>query len=168
MHYGVKGMRWGVRRASKQLSKATTAEGRDKAISSLNKHKAKGTAKVQSLEKKRVKLDAQLHKATTKDKAKANKLEVKASKYDRKANRAIKKANSILTSKERSDDLMNSYRLYKFKADNLHAKASSLNAKYETAKNKVEANEAMQKAFKTELSNIDKALEERGRRYING
>ena len=40
-HYGVKGMRWGVRRAQKKLAKATTKEDRDKAIAALKKHKEK-------------------------------------------------------------------------------------------------------------------------------
>ena len=46
-HYGVRGMRWGIRRASKTLSKSSsTSEQREKAISSLQKHRAKATKKV--------------------------------------------------------------------------------------------------------------------------
>lgn len=168
MHYGVKGMRWGVRRASKQLTKATTAEGREKAIATLNKHRTKGSNKITSLEKERVKLDDMLRKATTKDKVKASKLEAKAAKLDRKAAKNISKSTGMFTSSEKSKDLLVEAELYKIKSDKLHAKASSLNANYEKAKAKVDANESMQKAFRTEISKIDKTLEKNGRRYING
>ena len=65
-HYGVKGMRWGVRRASKQLTKATTSDSRNKAIANLNKHREKASSEVSKLKKQRVKLDDKLRKATTK------------------------------------------------------------------------------------------------------
>ena len=50
-HYGVKGMKWGVRRASKRLSRATTDDERRKAVSSLQKHRSKGSAEIAKLKK---------------------------------------------------------------------------------------------------------------------
>ena len=168
MHYGVKGMRWGVRRASRQLSRATTSEARDKAIAKLQKHKTKGSAKVTKLQKQRPKLDDKLRKATTKDAYKAAKLDKKAAKLDKKIAKKERKASSMFTSTEKSADLVNEANALKLKSNKLHAKANTLKVNYEKAKNKVEVNEAMTKAFQTELSKIDGLLVKEGRGYING
>ena len=168
MHYGVLGMKWGVRRASRQLSGATNRETRDAAIKSLNKHKSKGEAKIASLEKKRVKLDAKLHKATTKDKVKATKLEKKASKLDKKAYKLQKTATSWYASGDRANSLYTRGEIKKIKAEKLRIKSSVLNANYEKVKARVDANESMQKAYKIQLNKIDHAITENGRRYING
>ena len=168
MHYGVLGMRWGVRRASKQLSRATDSETRNAAVNSLKKHKSKGEAKVASLEKKRVKLDDKLRKATTKDKVKATKLENKASKLDKKAFKLQKKATSWYASGDRANSLYTRGEIKKVKAEKLRIKSSVLNSNYEKVKARVDANESMQKAYKIQLNKIDHAITENGRRYING
>ena len=51
-HYGVKGMKWGVRKATKQLSKPTTKRQYDKTISTLKEYKKRGNAEIEKLEKK--------------------------------------------------------------------------------------------------------------------
>ena len=57
-HYGVRGMKWGIRKATKTLSSSkSTVEQREKAISSLQKHKRKASAKVAKLEKKHPQLE---------------------------------------------------------------------------------------------------------------
>lgn len=167
-HYGVLGMRWGVRRAGRQLSRATDTITKDKAIETLNKHKVKGNAKVAALEKRRVKLDDKLRKATKKDKTKAAKIEIKATKLDRKAAKEKNRTLRWYVSDDKATKLMTKSNVHKMKADKLHTKANVLNANFEKAKAKVDSNEAMQQAFKTELRNIDKMLVENGRRYING
>ena len=120
MHYGVKGMRWGVRRASRQLSSATDSKSRDKAISTLNKHKAKGTAKVAKLEKKHVQLQKNVERHITKN-------DTKAAELSRKAARTRNKAYGTFVSKDRSDKLV-------FKANKLDAKANNIKARSDAAK----------------------------------
>lgn len=167
-HYGVLGMRWGVRRASRQLRKSTNRESAESAIQRLNKHKSKGESKIDSLEKKRVKLDDKLRKSTLKDKNKAAKLENKAAKLDVKSTKLKNKATKWYHSDEATKELIEKAEVKRIKADMLHAKASAYNARYEKVKAKVDANESIQKAFKTELSKIDKILVENGKRYVNG
>ena len=81
MHYGVKGMKWGVRRASKQLSKATTNEERDRAISKLEKHRSKASAKIDKLTKKQPKLQKKVDKAIQKNDVKAAKIDRQVALY---------------------------------------------------------------------------------------
>ena len=109
MHYGVLGMKWGVRRATKQLSKATTSQERDKAIAKLNKHKDKGTAKVAKLEKKHVQLEKDVNRHI-------QKTDVQAAKLMRESTRVRNKAYGVFTSASKA-----SKRLYK--ADKLKARA---------------------------------------------
>lgn len=154
-HYGVKGMRWGVRRASKQLSNATTDKQREKAVSSLNKHREKSTDKITKLEKARPKLEKKVEQQITKNDVKATKLQQKA------AHKRDKGYNALLMSQKRRQKNI-------FKADRLQAKADALKADSEKAKAMLAKNDAMTKAFKQGISTIDKALVENGRRYVNG
>ena len=168
MHYGVRGMRWGVRRAGKQLSRATDSTSRDKAISSLSKHKTKGEAKLAKLQKDRKRLDEKARIATKYDKTKAADIERKASKIYAKAAKKKSRAIKWYTSDDKARELMVESEIIKIKADKLQAKADKYKANYERAKAYIESNESMQQAFKKELSNIDKILADNGRRYING
>lgn len=168
MHYGVLGMRWGVRRASRQLSRATDSTTRDKAISSLNKHKTKGEAKLAKLQKERTRLDEKARIATKYDKTKAVEIEQKASKIYAKAAKKKSRATKWYTSADKSRELMIESEMIKIKADKLQTKANKYKANYERAKAYIESNESMQQAFKKELSNIDRILVDNGRRYING
>lgn len=153
-HYGVKGMRWGVRRASKRLSKATTSEERKKAVSSLQKHRSKGAAEITKLRKKMPKLQEQADRAVVK-------YDTKAAKYDRKAAKLRSKlGRTTLISGVREERA--------YKAMGLETKASMLRAKSAEAKAKVQANKTMQEAFQREINNIDQILVERGKKYLKG
>lgn len=167
-HYGVKGMRWGVRRATKKLSRATNQKDYDSAVSSLNKHRVKASSKLQKLQKQRPKLDDTLRKSTAKDVAKASKLESKASKLDMKIAKNQKKASGFFTSQSNAEKLLAKNTVMKNKSDMLHAKANKMKANYEKAKAKVEANESMRRAFQQGINDIDMALLDAGRKYIKG
>ena len=154
LHYGVKGMRWGVRRATKALSKATTDEQRDKAVNRLEKHRAKAARKIEKLEKARPKLERNVERAATKIDVKAAKYNKRALKYERKANRLI----ATESSRERN----------RSRASRMNFKARELTAMSNDAKAKLAQNEAMTKAFKQGINDIDDALVEYGRKYVRG
>ena len=168
MHYGVKGMRWGIRKATKQLSKASTSEQRDKAIESLQKHRAKASKQVTKLEKKQVKLDNALAKSSKKDAVKAAKIENKAAKIDKKIAKMERKATGIFTSDKKTEELLLDAGLLKLQSDKLHTKASVLQTNYNNAKAKAESNRAIMNTFKKGINDIDAALVDKGRKYING
>lgn len=149
-HYGVKGMRWGVRRASKRLSKATTKEERDKAVSKLKKHQEKGSAKLAKAKKKQPKLEQQ-----AKDSARAN--EGKASEYARQAALTKRSAYGMF-------GRVNQKKLAK--AIKLEAKAEEYRSRAENAKAKMEHNRMIIEAYETELSNIDRALVDVGKKVV--
>ena len=166
-HYGVKGMRWGVRRSQKQLGRATDSSESNRAFSKLQKHRAKGSAELAKLKKSHVKLNDALIKSSVKDGQKASKLEQKAGKLDTKAAKKMRKAARRFTSTKKSIKLMAKANAMKAKSDLLKTKASTLNAKYEETRRKVDANERMQKAFQTEISKIDATFAEYGRSYMD-
>ena len=151
-HYGVLGMKWGVRRARRQLSKATTSEGRQRAISKLQSHKAKATRKIQKLEKKHEKLKTKVDKAIEKQDVKAAKLGAKAAKLRRKQ-------HGFFTSQEKAEKL-------DFKATKLEARAKELEAMSKKAKAKIAANENLTNTFKSGVNDIDQALVSAGKKYI--
>lgn len=66
LHYGVLGMKWGVRRASKQLSSASDSAGRAKAKAKMNKHYEKASKKLDKLDSKIEKKQAKSEKAYAK------------------------------------------------------------------------------------------------------
>lgn len=100
-HYGVLGMKWGVRRARKQYTNATNDVKRKKAADRLNKHKQKATKK---LDKYYAKGNKQLNKAIRKRyglfgsnekyqeaKAKADRIMYKGDKWYKKMEKEFNK-----------------------------------------------------------------------------
>ena len=104
-HYGVIGMKWGVRRAAKSYSSATTAEGRKKAADKLQKHMDKASKKLNKLDQKATK---KLNKAIkkrygvggnvekyTKAKEKADKVAFKGDKFYKAMDKSFKKQSVV-------------------------------------------------------------------------
>lgn len=100
-HYGVLGMKWGVRRASKALAKATTKEAKAKATARLNKHAAKAAKKLTKIDNKIVKNQTKAEKHLRKTdnffqffreyhRRKATRLGRESTKYMRKAEKWTK------------------------------------------------------------------------------
>ena len=152
-HYGVKGMRWGVRRNTKRLGSNDSAT-REKAVAALRKARDKGSAEVTKLKKKGVKLEQKHEQHVIKS-------EVKAARLNEKAAAQRRKAYGLFVSKNKMAKRLG-------KAQVLEAKANALTTKAASAKAKINSNEAMIKAFEREISNIDSALASRGRKYVNG
>lgn len=152
-HYGVRGMKWGVRRATKQLANATTSAERDKAIATLNKHKEKATAKSNKLKSQHGSLQKYVDKHI-------QKTDIKVADMQGRALRARNKAYGMFTSKNRSDKL-------KYKADKLDARANALKARSDKAKAKLAKNENLTKLFDSGIADIDQALVSAGKRYAS-
>lgn len=152
-HYGVLGMRWGVHRATKNLSKAITDEERRKAIASLQKHRTKATNKVAKLQKQHTKLQKSVDQYI-------NKSDIKAAKMKRKAAKLNKKAYGTFTSTKKAQKLL-------YKSEKLNIKADAIIAKSIEAKAKIAKNERLQAIFNEGISNIDQTLVSAGYKYIN-
>lgn len=151
-HYGVVGMRWGVRRNTRMLKSGDSAK-RAKAANALQKHREKGAAKINKLQKKGVKLEMKHEQHIIKNETKAAKLNEKATKQRRKA-------YGLFVSENKAAKRLG-------KAQILESKANALTAKANKAKADINKNNAMIKAFEREISNIDTALVSRGKEYIN-
>lgn len=92
-HYGVLGMKWGIRRDKKRLSSSDTKEARDKAVSSLTKQREKASKKVSKLESQHTKLERNIEKRDIK----AAKLNKKAAKLNKKSVKLEMKASKLTT-----------------------------------------------------------------------
>ena len=153
-HYGVKGMRWGVRRATNKLRTANQAgneKQRDRAVASLSTHKRKINKKLVSLDKKSAKLEKERYEQATENATKIAKLERKANKARRKA------AKTIYTTTARK-------RLQK--VAKLEYKASKLKEEMAKTQAKIEKNERMKAAFKKGLNEVDNALITKGQNLL--
>lgn len=103
-HYGVLGMKWGVRRANNAYSNATTKSEKKKALGILNKNMAKANKKLNKLDakisKKRTKAEKayykyakQASKSVFRSESKVKSTESKYKKKDAKYANSIVKAN---------------------------------------------------------------------------
>lgn len=152
-HYGVKGMRWGVRRATKTLSsKSSSKEDRDKAAAKLGKIREKGSKEISKLQSKTPKLEKKVDKMIQKN-------DVKAAKMRDKQAKIKKKIGGRFTSIDKAQKLM-------AESNQLDIKASQLEAKSQKAKAMLTQNKNMQEQFKKEISKIDTALVSAGRQYV--
>ena len=145
-HYGVKGMRWGVRRASKKLSKATDEKKKAKAVASLEKHREKGTAEIKKLDSSTSKLQA--------------KREKQRQTTDVKAADAMVRSQTPIMLRSRREKFRN-------EANKWYVRADSLRAESERTQALMNKNERPKKMFQQEIDKIDQALVEKGKRRLN-
>ncbi len=151
-HYGVIGMKWGVRRATRQLSRATTREERQSAINKLQTHRTKGMNKINKLKKREAQLVNTMNKRATQNTARAGKLRAKAA-----TTRA--KAYGMFTSRSTAQK-----RLYE--ANKLDAKAARLENKVKSVEAKINSNRSMQNLYATQIDRIDSALTQKGNKAV--
>lgn len=105
LHYGVKGMRWGVRRAKEDLRRAHAEKGygskseHNRAVATLSTHRDKATKKIKTLDKQYTTL-SRISKSKVKPLEKLAKSEMdKNRKLKRIFNDGIKSINKDLVDK---------------------------------------------------------------------
>lgn len=152
-HYGVIGMRWGVRRSKKELARAQNASERDKALSKLNKHREKAANKVNSLNRQNARLQT-----------KAARNDTMASIYARKAAREKSAAHGP-TSLMKTKIQKRYHEFQSVRAQSKSARRMSAASRYKTL---MSWKQKSINAFQKEINKIDALTVESGKRFIDG
>lgn len=155
MHYGVLGMKWGVRRGKAQLAKARTTGDRnrhDRGVAKLNKHKKKIDKKIDSLDGSITRLQKKRNKQIQTSDYEATRLSSKAAKLNQRA------TNPFITRK-RADNLMRKATLTYIKADTIKAKSRETQALIDKCKTE-------KSIFEKGASDIDRMLMDYGKDFI--
>ena len=153
-HYGVRGMKWGVRRAMKELHESNSTGrkgGHNHAVAVLSSHRDKINKKLTSLDKQSARLEAKRYKQATKNAPKIAKLEKKSSKYKLKAGKSFYTSTS-------------NKRLHK--SAKLDLKASKLKQAAAKTQAKIEKNERLKSIYKKGLSEINHELITKGQDFL--
>ena len=154
VHYGVKGMKWGVRRAMKELheSNRTGSKGaHNHAVAVLSEHRDKIGKKLASLDKKSTKLESKRYKQATKTEKKIAKLERKSAKAKLKAGKAFYTSTS-------------NKRLHK--SAKFDYKVSKLKKTIAKTQAKIEKNERLKAIYKKSLNEINYELVTKGQDFL--
>ena len=151
-HYGILGMRWGVRRSRKELARAQNSSERDEAVSKLNKHREKGTNKMNSLSKRGESI-----------RRRAVRNETIAAIYARKAARErMSKYSPVSLIRTPIQK-----RYHEFQATRAQSKSSRRMAAASRYNALSALNQKSINAFQKEINKIDKTIAEAGKRFIN-
>lgn len=153
-HYGVKGMKWGVRRAMKELHDSNSTGrkgGHNHAVAVLSEHRDKINKKLASLDKKSTSLEATRYKQATKNANKIAELERKAAKHRLKAGKAF---NTSTSDK------------HLHKAAKLDYKVSKLKKAAAKTQAKIEKNERLKAIFNEGLKEINRELVTKGQDFL--
>ena len=156
MHYGVKGMRCGVIRASKQLGKGYATGDTtkvQKATAKLEKHRGKAQKKINKLAKVNAQLIKERDRQITKNEPKIAELNRKATDYRSRV------YNSRFMRDKKANKLMDKAQSYEIEAKRLQA--ISDRTKAEIAKNS-----KLSSQFSKGIKDIDHAKTTNGRDYI--
>lgn len=153
-HYGVKGMRWGVRRGLEELSRANTSGDKgahNHAVATLSTHRDKIKKKMTKLDRKGEKLERMRYEQATKTEVKSAKLSQKAAKLRSKADMT------------RSAD--RAHKRYA-KANRLDYRVSQMQAQVAKTKAKIEKNKKFKSLFEQGLNDINKELITKGQDFL--
>lgn len=153
-HYGVKGMKWGVRRAMKELHESNQTGrkgGHNHAVASLSTHRDKINKKLTALDKKSVHLESKRYKQATKNAKKIAKFEKKSAKLKLKAGKAFYTSTA-------------SKRLHK--SAKLDLKVAKLKQSAAKTQAKIEKNERLKEIYKTSLKDINNELVTKGQDFL--
>ena len=152
-HFGIQGMRWGIRRAQKILgSSDTSVDKKKKAVQSLQKHQIKINKQISKLNKKDEQLlsnrDVQIRKSAG-----------KMMNYREKANKLRRKKYGIFTSRSKAEKL-------EFKDSKLDMKAENIQNRIDRTKQLLAKNSQMKKIYNSGLDTISDTLKTKGKKYI--
>lgn len=163
-HYGVKGMKWGVRRASKQLSNATTKEQASKATASLERHKGKITKQIAKTKNKQTKLEQNLQKRESTYRKKSAKNEAKAAKMKKK----LRYRFYLDPMRDPEIVAMRQQKMYKYEvnAKKYADKADAIKNKSPETQKKLTKNQRNIELYNKGLKDVNSALKEHGKDYI--
>lgn len=155
MHYGVPGMKWGVRRAKKAYANAYSKGDTEKLAkldTKMQKNSAKAQRKVNKLEKKypKLKTDVDRH---------IRKTDIKAASLEREATRQRAKAYGRFQTKKGAERAL-------YEANKLQARSAELKTRSESAKAKLEANKNAQALFKQGIGEMSALRVDKGRKLL--
>lgn len=152
-HYGVFGMKWGVRRAKKKLSSATNKDQYTRAVNKLNTHKSKS-------EKKVSKLTNRINKMAKQSERDESSRRYEAATLSRKAAKLRKKSHGIIRIKSLDG-------IREFRASRLDNKSQRIKLSIEKTRKDLLKSESTRKIFEQGIQDIDKTLIENGKRILS-